>query len=439
MTIEKLHILDTKSNALVEDGLLKTTATIKSSAGNEVIVNDSGQLHTVMRGKLDTGNSTLVNLGIDEVFTGTSIDTLDYSSVTISVYSDVASATDGLEVQYSMDELDWHDGECYTIVAGANKFFTPTLQSKYMRVVYTNGGVATTDFHIHTTLRKVPQKWSSHNIDDSITDQDDAELVKSVQTGKDPNGTYRNVNVSVDGDMTISDNSSGLAIAQGKVTGTSFISKFGQNENIGTGAFEDIWDVGGLYTWPADNTAPITHLNATAGNTQDIEVQGLDINGNLLVQTKSLNGATLVALDTPLWRVFRLRNQGSVDITGTAQAINAGNTVTYAQIQNGNNQTLMALFTIPAGKTGYLVMGGASIVGLVRAYSIDGHFSMRPFGGVFQLKHTFGVSSDGTSKFQHEYKIPLPIEEKTDLRVSAISSTNGGVLNSTFDVVLVDN
>lgn len=231
-----------------------------------------------------------------------------------------------------------------------------------------------------------------------------------------------------------------LEVAKGNIPGASFISKFGQNEDIGTGAFEDIWDVGGTYTYPADGTAPITHIDSTdAGDTEPIEVQGLDIDGNLVTQTKTLTGTTLVELDTPLWRVFRMKNEGTTDLVGTVQAVNAGDTVIYAQINNGNNQTLMALYTIPAGKTGYLLQGGASIVGLIRAYSIDGHFYMRPFGGVFQLKHTFGAASDGTSTFQHTYPIPLPIAEKTDVRVRAVSSAAGGVLNATFDILLIDD
>jgi len=274
----------------------------------------------------------------------------------------------------------------------------------------------------------------------NITVQKSQEVNASLN-GLDPNGDVQNVNVTQDGNLTISDNSSGLAIAKGDVTGTTFVSKFGQNEDIGTGAYEDIWDGGGTYTWPANGTAPITHLYSTGADTVEIEVQGLDIDGELVVQTKTLTGTTVVALDTALWRVFRMKNLGSTDIgsSNIVHASDSGKTVSYAQIQNGNNQTLMALYTIPAGKIGYLLAGSASIVGLVRDYSIDGHVYMRSYGGVFQLKHTFGAISDGTSVFQHRYHIPLPIPAKTDITVKAISSKDGGILNATFDIVLVDN
>ena len=182
-----------------------------------------------------------------------------------------------------------------------------------------------------------------------------------------------------------------LEVAKDNIPGSSFVSKFGQNEDIGTGAFEDIWDGGGTYTYPADATASITHLYSTDNNdTMNIEVQGLSSDGTLTVQTITLTGTTVVALTTDLWRVFRLKNGGTADNLVVIHASVSDKATSYAQIGIGNNQTLMALYTIPLGKTGYLIKGSASMAGLTRSYSIDGHVYMRPFGGVFQLKNTFG-------------------------------------------------
>ncbi len=231
-----------------------------------------------------------------------------------------------------------------------------------------------------------------------------------------------------------------LNVSKGLIPGHSFVSKFGQNDDVGTGAFEDVWDNGGTYIYPADNTAPITKLiGHNAADTEPIEIQGLDINGNLVIQTKTITGLTAVTLDTPLWRIFRLRNVGTTDLVADVCAINDADTQDYACINNGNNQTLMALYTIPAGKTGYLLKGTGNIVGTNRAYSIDGEVSMRNFGSVFQLKNTFGLSTDGSSYFDHKYPIPLPISEKTDIRNQVISSSSGGKVNVTFDILLVDN
>ena len=231
-----------------------------------------------------------------------------------------------------------------------------------------------------------------------------------------------------------------LNVAKGLVPGHSIMSKFGQNDDIGTGAYEDIWDKGGTYTYPADGTAPIVKLvGHNSADTEPIEVQGLDINGDLVVQTKTITGLTPVTLDTPLWRVFRLKNVGTSDLVADVCAIDTGDTVDYACINNGNNQTLMALYTIPNGKTGYLVQGTNSIIGATRDYNIQGKLWMKPYGLVFQLKKTFGLDTGGSGYMVMPFPLPNGIPAKTDIRVSAISSKLVGGLNTTFEILLVDD
>jgi len=415
--------------------------------GSEIFVavagtNADGSLdvNTIGNGHECLDNSADETLAIDGIFNGDWQDTINYNNIIIGITTTQDSATDGLDIQWSHDGTHVDDNDKFSILANKSKVFTFTPARRYVKIVYTNGGVQS-DIDLQTIFKKGGIKASSHRIQDSIVTEDDAELVKAVLTAERDDGTFVNISATDSDNLRVTDAESGLAIAKGDVANTLFVSKFGQNEDIGTGAREDIWDGGGTYTWPADNTAPITHIYSTGVDVQNIEVQGLDINGDQVVQTITLTGTTVAPLTTPLWRVFRMKNQGNVDILvgSIIHASDAGKAVSYAQIQNGNNQTLMALYTIPAGKTGYLVMGGASLVGLNRAYSLDGHFYIRQFGGVFQLKHTFGVTADGTSTFQHEYKIPLPIEEKSDIKVDAISSAAGGILNATFDIVLVDN
>ena len=230
-----------------------------------------------------------------------------------------------------------------------------------------------------------------------------------------------------------------LELVKGNIAGQSVVNKFGQNDDLNTSTFEDIWDVGGVYSWPADSTAPITHVDSTdAGDTGPVEVQGLDVDGVLTVQTATLNGTTLVELDTPLWRVFRLKNTGSSDYVGTVQAVNSGDTAVYARVAVGNNQTLMALYTIPSGKTGYLFQGSANMSKVTRSVSASGRFLVRPFGGVFQLKNTFGVGSDGGGHIM-PFPMPMQIPAKSDLRVEAIASANGAAMNATFALLLIDD
>jgi len=170
-------------------------------SGNKAEVNSDGQMHVVMEGKIDPDNTTTTPLLANDTFTGTGVNVLAYPGIGILVGSDKAGT---LLIQYSPDGSDWHDGESYDVLAGAEKFFSPPRQSAWYRVVYTNGGDDQTTFFIHPILSKAPFKWSSHNIDMPIVDQDDAELVKAVITGKKANGTYDNVSLTNGANMKIS-------------------------------------------------------------------------------------------------------------------------------------------------------------------------------------------------------------------------------------------
>ncbi len=231
-----------------------------------------------------------------------------------------------------------------------------------------------------------------------------------------------------------------LEVVKGNIPGHSIMSKFGQNEDVGTAAFEDIWDEGGDYIYPADESADITHIYSThADDDQNIEVQGLSSDGTLTIQTLALTGTTVAELATPLWRVYRMKNVDTTDNEGIVYATDADKTPTYAKIAIGNNQTLMALYTIPKDKTGYMIQGTNSLYGVSRDYALNGEMFMRPYGGVFQLKKTFGLDSNGTSFLTMPWPLPGKIPAKTDIRVRAKSIGKAGGCNTTFDILLVDN
>ncbi len=138
-------------------------------------------------------NSTSTPLGISGVFTGEAEDATDYSIISLFVYASHASAIDGLSVEWSTDGTNWDDSDNFTVPAGNGKFFTLAPETKYYRVVYTNGVIAQTDFRLQVILHYNMTKPSSHRIQDSISTDDDAELVKSVITGQNDLDSFENV------------------------------------------------------------------------------------------------------------------------------------------------------------------------------------------------------------------------------------------------------
>jgi hypothetical protein len=148
---------------------------------------------------VDTGNSTTTPLGISGVFTGTAIDVTEYGTVTVAVFSDQNSATDGLSIEFSVDGVNWDHSDTYDYVASTGKVYKVGKVARYFRIVYTNGLIAQTELRLQVMLEAAYTKPSSHRITDEISTQDDAELVKSVIAGEDRDNVFRNIGSSVDG------------------------------------------------------------------------------------------------------------------------------------------------------------------------------------------------------------------------------------------------
>ena len=144
-----------------------------------------------------------------------------------------------------------------------------------------------------------------------------------------------------------------LEAASGNNTGMTSVNKFGRNSAVDIDVQEEIWDGSIAYSFPA--TALMTSISQTADQATlrggTIEIQGLDANWDLVVQTATLDASdttTVVTLTTPLIRCFRMRVLENVVTTSPIRVHNAGETVDYAIISVGNNQTLMAIYTVPA-------------------------------------------------------------------------------------------
>lgn len=241
-----------------------------------------------------------------------------------------------------------------------------------------------------------------------------------------------------------------LKVQQGLIPGHSFVSKFGENTEVTTVSTpEDIWDGGGLYTYDADGTAPIVSLiSDSASDTEPILIEGLDINGEFIRQIITLNGTTRVALTTPLWRVFRMVNFGTSGLVGTVYCyIGTGGVPvlsdTRAVIEIGNDQTLMGVYTIPAGKVGFLIEGEAGV-------SLEGTgvssgtnytrvaYKSRLYGKIFTIKKALSLMTTANSNYHDGRPAPDPVPALTDLRVQVTEVTADSGVWTAFVILLID-
>ena len=239
-----------------------------------------------------------------------------------------------------------------------------------------------------------------------------------------------------------------LGVNMGFYSGYTVVDKFGANFAITALTDpEDIWEGGGLYSYDAPGTAPIVSVISSLADVQPIEITGLDINGDLVTQTITLTGNTRKALDTPLWRVFRMENVGTVDISGIVYCyVGTGGVPAIgnqrALINGSTNQTLMALYTIPKGKVGFLYRGEfgveyTSSPGQSQQY-LRASYQSRRIGKIFKVKKVVTLITQGASSYMDKRSFPDIIPALTDIKLNAIEVSEDMGVWGTFDILLVD-
>lgn len=240
----------------------------------------------------------------------------------------------------------------------------------------------------------------------------------------------------------------GLRIAAGDFLHISNQDKFGFNNDLSTSE-ETIWDGGGIYSYPASATTMTLSsddANDDEGGTGaiTIEVDALEAGYVPTVQTFTLNGLSGVTVTPDLLRANRL----TVKSAG-AGGINAGNiylgsgTITsgvpanvFAQIASGQGQTLMAVYSVPVGKTAYIYEPVVTS-SRVAAGSVNARLIVRPFGEVFQVKRHFIVSTSG-GPTPPPRKFPLKVNEKSDVEIRALGSASNMDVSGEFEFLLVN-
>lgn len=238
-----------------------------------------------------------------------------------------------------------------------------------------------------------------------------------------------------------------LAVAKGDFTGYSNVSKFGYNAAVTSIAYESIWEGSNAYPWQtvADQLEVLSSsANDTSAGTgaRTVELEGLDSSWNLLTETLIMNGTTAVTTIASFLRIFRarvvtagtsLRNEGDITIR------DQDTSTTRALITNGPTssfgQSLMAVYTIPAGKTGYVInINFSSAKDLEQEYRLMARDNTvaNAAWNVKEFMTGRGGFSDFIKRGINKYT------EKTDLDLQVISSANSAV-GGGFEIILIDN
>lgn len=222
---------------------------------------------------------------------------------------------------------------------------------------------------------------------------------------------------------------------------SSYIHKFGSNPSIDTQVSntqpQTIWDGSTNYVFPNNEGENMEVASNHINDTQNIVIQGLDENFMEKTWTGNLTGTNPVPIGT--WtRLFRAYNDDSENFLGEISINEVGQTTDYLKIQLGNNQTLMAIYTIPADKIGYLTKYSLSAQkSSSSTINFTAQIRTREFGKVFRTREivSFGTSHDT----QRNLDFPTRLQPKTDIIFNIVDSDgNNGAVNADFDIALHD-
>ena len=227
---------------------------------------------------------------------------------------------------------------------------------------------------------------------------------------------------------------------------TGQVDKFGRNKDVD--GIEDIWSGGGMYVF-LDSTAVTLYISSTqAADTMEMKIQGLDANFDEQEELISLSGTGQVEIGGTWKRVHRSYNDGPVATAGDiyiaeTDATTSGVPDTASKIKAvvlaTDQQTEMAIYTVPAGWTGYLMRWYASQILNRNSYAIM-ELSIREFGGVFRTQRVIGLNIEGNSHWDSRPPIAYGYPEKTDIkvRVDEVGAASQDI-SAGFDLLLVKN
>lgn len=162
-----------------------------------------------------------------------------------------------------------------------------------------------------------------------------------------------------------------IEVQKGNVPGHSLVHKFGRNDAVPNGSWEFV-NLLGFTAWPL---SAATTVRVKAGNGADtaagagareITIEGIDSNLAELNEAVATAGASASAnTSASFWRVHRawVSSNGVYGAANTAAVVieNSAGGTDLIQIAIEEGQTQFAAWTIPTGKTAYLLSANVTV------------------------------------------------------------------------------
>ena len=229
-------------------------------------------------------------------------------------------------------------------------------------------------------------------------------------------------------------------------SGYGQIHKFGAVPEMSQNTNGSIWDENDtIYPWSTVSAGSTIEVRVVEPNNENttstaldgdtVEIEGLDVNYNVITETVTISGFSSTTTNT-FYRVYRAIYTNTSDVANSKRILLRMSSTTVGKILENIGQTLMSVYTIPAGKTGYIMRLDVTAQG-----TATGSFNLyvREGGtGNFVVKHIAEVNGVG-GPYQLTYPIPQSFPEKSDIDARMHTLSNNGRYSCTFDILLEDN
>ena len=264
--------------------------------------------------------------------------------------------------------------------------------------------------------------------------------------------SYQNLPIDLDGKVDVAPKDFNMEVARGNVTGTEDERFTGRSLDIGTGAFETLWDQGGNLTYLTGNTQLYISSSSASDTTVLVRVEDMTDDHNRITYTVTTNGQNQVALPglsfrtaqclvllgsaTPVGDLYIAESDTlTLGVPDTASKIKSK--IALAPFETGQfastNITHNGFYTVPAGKQlqSLIYLGTTA-----KNCDITADLRVRANGGAW------------LSIFMNwAYQSVVPIElinrgsigEKSDIEIRVKSGNPNGEFEANFQFILVDD
>lgn len=238
-----------------------------------------------------------------------------------------------------------------------------------------------------------------------------------------------------------------LQVSRGQITMHSTVYKFGYSSVI-DGTLYPIWNLAAnrVYLTTADTMKiSSSSANDTSSGTgaRTVLLEGLNQNYEVISEVITLTGQTEVASTKAYLRVTGITVLTMGSNGGNAGVIYAGTgtvtagvpAVVHELVPIGFNKEASGIYTVPAGYTAYLEVGGLSCQDNGNGY-VTGRLVVSNQGSPFI---TSAVTVFSTGQVNYSFPYPIAIPEKSDVEARAVSSSGTNAVTSYFGFILVKN